>query len=176
MCPAVAVSWCHKSGPRLLCSDLVDRGYASLEVALYVFALKVLAPADVHLVRGNHELKGVNARYGFKDDMVALFGPTRGLDVWDRIGSVFDLLPLAAVIDATIFCAHGGIPRAPAQGPDDRLEILHDTQRWKAFQESLDQSAMLEDPGFERYAQVPRRRVGNPPPPLYNVAPGRWPG
>ena len=41
----------------LFLGDFVDRGEASLEVILFVLALKVLSPGNVHLLRGNHELK-----------------------------------------------------------------------------------------------------------------------
>ena len=143
-----------KTKKLLFLGDLVDRGYASLEVALYVLALKVMSPENVHVLRGNHELKDVNAKYGFKEDMETLFGHSRGLDVWERICSVFDVLPLAAIVDKTIFCAHGGIPRAPASGPDDRFDILHDSMRWRAVLEAADQKAVLQEPGFRRYADV----------------------
>ena len=112
----------------------------------------------------------VNARYGFKEDMETLFGPVWGLDVWQRIGSVFDLLPLAAMVDGSVFCAHGGIPRAPP-GDDDRFDILHDTERWRVFQNCQNQMAMLQVQKWERAARVIRRLqsagagAGAPPPP-----------
>ena len=53
-----------KTRKLLFLGDFVDRGFASLEVALYVFALKVLAPDNVHLLRGNHELQVLSVTLG----------------------------------------------------------------------------------------------------------------
>ena len=78
------------------------------------------------------------------DELKELFGPDQGHEVWGTVGSVFDSLPLAAVVDGTIFCAHGGIPRPPLEGPDDRMGILHDVIQWKSFQCAADQRAFLE--------------------------------
>ena len=41
-----------------------------------------------------------------------------GVQIWKGINNVFDLMPLAAVVDKSIFCTHGGIPRVLPQTKD----------------------------------------------------------
>lgn len=44
----------------------MDRGEFSCEVLLYLLALKVAHPKNVHLIRGNHECRSLTTHFGFK--------------------------------------------------------------------------------------------------------------
>eukprot|EP01063_Lacrimia_lanifica_P006227 TRINITY_DN13755_c0_g1_i3.p1 TRINITY_DN13755_c0_g1~~TRINITY_DN13755_c0_g1_i3.p1 ORF type:complete len:230 (+),score=42.47 TRINITY_DN13755_c0_g1_i3:74-763(+) len=52
-------------------------------------------------------------------------GREAGTQLHVACNKMFKALPLAAVVDDTLFCSHGGIPRY-AGGVDDRLEVLQD--------------------------------------------------
>eukprot|EP01001_Neometanema_parovale_P010796 NODE_702_length_2167_cov_107.926125_g669_i0.p1 GENE.NODE_702_length_2167_cov_107.926125_g669_i0~~NODE_702_length_2167_cov_107.926125_g669_i0.p1 ORF type:complete len:485 (+),score=80.66 NODE_702_length_2167_cov_107.926125_g669_i0:66-1520(+) len=115
------------SGGLLLLGDYVDRGFCDVEVAAYVLALKGVAPKRVHLLRGNHETAVVNSRYGFQTSCNELFGDD-GNTIWTTFNEVFSHLPLAAILDGRVFCAHAGIPRTTLDtGADDRLKVMEKT-------------------------------------------------
>ncbi|OHS94456.1 Ser/Thr protein phosphatase [Tritrichomonas foetus] len=86
--------------------DYVDRGPFSLEVVVMLIAFQCAYPSHVYLIRGNHEISNVNSQYGFKMDIVLIYGFD---DVWRSFQKVFDWLPLGAVIGKDLFCVHGGI-------------------------------------------------------------------
>ena len=97
-------------GPALLfLGDYVDRGQWGVECALYVIALKVLYPHKVTILRGNHEVEDVQRKYSFYGECLQKY-PNRGEAIFAMLNQVFARMPVAAVLDDAIYCAHGGIP------------------------------------------------------------------
>ena len=86
--------------------DYVDRGYHSVESFLLLLATFVKYPYRLTLLRGNHEARQTTQAYGFYDECVRKFGSA---NVWKSCMDLFDLFPIAAVIDKKIFCVHGGM-------------------------------------------------------------------
>lgn len=91
--------------------DYVDRGKWSVECATYLFALKILMPNKITLLRGNHEVRALQCHYTYRIECLAKYGEDYGSKIWEVTNQIFDRLSLSAVIDDVIFCAHGGIPR-----------------------------------------------------------------
>jgi len=89
----------------LFLGDYVDRGSFSVEVTAILFALVVSSPTRYFLLRGNHECVDVTATYGFKEEVVRDYGN----GVYSAFMKSFVWLPLAAIIDCSTFCVHGGI-------------------------------------------------------------------
>ncbi|XP_054162444.1 uncharacterized protein LOC128960397 [Oppia nitens] len=108
---------CHSSDPQIsganyvFLGDFVDRGKYSIEVTVYLFALKMTDKSKYVLIRGNHEVRSVNKEFTFFRECVHKFGRQLGRQIWDAINKCFESLPLVAVIDNTVFCCHGGIPQ-----------------------------------------------------------------
>ena len=92
----------------LFLGDYVDRGNNSIEVVALLFALKIMFPSKIWVLRGNHECPQVNAMYGLLGECEERFGDD-AKQVFDKINETLISLPLCAVINNKIFCVHGGI-------------------------------------------------------------------
>lgn len=86
----------------LFLGDYVDRGEFGVEVISYLFSHKLTAPSKFTLLRGNHEIREVQKMFTFYNECVAKFGDVLGQKIWDAINDVFDVMPLAAVIDKKV--------------------------------------------------------------------------
>lgn len=85
--------------------DFVDRGRFSVEVAIALLAMKVAAPRHVFLNRGNHESIRMNAIYGFMAEVKQKYQE----EVFNLFCVVFRCLPLATVVNDSVFVVHGGL-------------------------------------------------------------------
>ncbi len=103
----------------LFLGDYVDRGLYSVETILYLLALKVRHPRKIVLLRGNHESRQITQVYGFYDECLKKYG---SLNIWKYCTEIFDLMPLAALIDEKIYCVHGGL--SPSQNTLDQIRKL----------------------------------------------------
>jgi serine/threonine-protein phosphatase PPG1 len=99
--------------------DYVDRGLFSVETISLLVCLKLRYPHRVHLIRGNHESRGVTQSYGFYTECARKYG---NANVWHYFTDMFDFLTLSVVINDEIFCVHGGL--SPSIHAIDQIKII----------------------------------------------------
>lgn len=115
--------------------DFVDRGSHGVEVALLLFALKLVDKHSLYLNRGNHECRRMNERYSFEDEVRRKYGPK----LYEAMQSAFCLLPLATVVEHRIFITHGGLFREHGVTLDQLKQIDHVQQPPRHSQDLLEQ-------------------------------------
>ena len=100
----------ENSGTFLFMGDYVDRGHYSIDTICYLLALR-LKYGNVYLLRGNHESRNINQTYGFYEECIQAYNTPK---IYDMFNNLFDLFPIAAVIDGKVFAVHAGLsPKLP---------------------------------------------------------------
>lgn len=112
--------------------DYVDRGTHCLETMCLLMALKIKHPNQIHLLRGNHEDRWINSVFGFQGECIQRLNDDQDNPmVFNRFNDFFDRLPLAAIINDTVLCLHGGIGSSVSNISDIEkikrpLEVIHE--------------------------------------------------
>ncbi|ETV87603.1 hypothetical protein, variant 1 [Aphanomyces astaci] len=91
------------------CYVVVDRGSCSVEICAIVLAYQSLFPDAVHVNRGNHEDEFMNSVHSFRQEVLVKYDA----DMFDAFNALFNALPLAHVVNRSIFVVHGGLSDAP---------------------------------------------------------------
>ena len=86
--------------------DYVDRGNNGPEVVCYLTALKLRYPQNVCLLRGNHETREMTETFNFRKQCLQYWDD---IEVYESIMEMFDLLPVACLVNGRHLCMHGGM-------------------------------------------------------------------
>jgi protein phosphatase len=104
----------------LFLGDLVDRGEFSTETITLVLAMKVLWPSSVAIIRGNHEFQEMWQSGGFTREIESIYGAATAADYFSLACAS---MPIAAIINGSIICIHGGI--GPSTGSLSSIKNIY---------------------------------------------------
>lgn len=124
--------------------DFVDRGEHQLEVVTLLFALHVVYPMQVYLVRGNHEFRDMSENMG---DLGFLFHcqsrmKKRWRSVFEAVHTAFDWMPLGAVVAGKVLVLHGGL----GDGTWGLNDLEHIKRPMQDLEGNMELNALWSDP------------------------------
>ena len=90
----------------LFLGDYVDRGFFSLEVLVFLYALKLAHPKNVVMLRGNHESRAMTEHFTFRSEVLQKFNDE---SLYELFIESFEAMPLAADVNGDYLCMHGGV-------------------------------------------------------------------
>ncbi|KAF9764312.1 Serine/threonine-protein phosphatase 4 catalytic subunit [Nosema granulosis] len=133
------------SNKYIFLGDYVDRGFNSVEVFFSVLLLKLINPTSIYLLRGNHETRALTNHYTYRLECRLKYNDC----VYLNSVELFTHLPVAAIVNNTVFCVHGGI------SPDLSVDFLKKSNRFEQF--PIFNDIFWSDPGnVDYYAISPR--------------------
>ncbi|MBD3197717.1 MAG: hypothetical protein GF317_21880 [Candidatus Lokiarchaeota archaeon] len=134
----------------LFLGDLVDRGEKQFECLILVLVLKILHPERYYILRGNHETLQMNKNYGFYDEFNWKFGSEHG---FSELISLYNQLPICAIINTKTLCLHGGIP--------EKIDILKDLKKLKSIEIDYSDLNEIEKAVFQMMWNDPKEGLEN---------------
>jgi len=95
--------------------DIADRGNNALEIFALALGYMSACPGSVYVNRGSHEDEMMNHGPvgGFYDECLSKYGPAVGGKIYEQMRRIYGLLPLAAILNKSVFVVHGGLSRCP---------------------------------------------------------------
>ncbi|MFA5051709.1 MAG: metallophosphoesterase family protein [Patescibacteria group bacterium] len=111
--------------------DVADRGKADVKNLELLLGLKKSYPANVFLLRGNHEELSLGQRFGLLQSCLKTFGFEQGQQVFEELNAMYERWPAMAVTGNGIVAVHGGIPVEDIHSLLDlRDENITEEMRW----------------------------------------------
>ena len=105
----------------LFLGDYVDRGPYSVEVVIFLYALKINYPHEVTLLRGNHESRAMTEHFTFREEVLEKYDGDES--IYDMFMESFDSMPIAAVVNGDYLCMHGGLsPEIVTEGDINKID------------------------------------------------------